>query len=93
MTVGCGFFSYRRTACNESGWQCRFIPKVFFYKFIIIHEQKSRCHIRLVNEEHPFHQAGIRPGKAKKHRHEGRKVWDILKVADWEEERDYGEAS
>ncbi|MDP7051503.1 MAG: hypothetical protein QF600_06230 [Verrucomicrobiota bacterium] len=47
----------------------------------------------LVNEEHPFHQAETRPGKAKKHRYERRKVRSILKVGDWGEETEYEEAS
>ena len=47
----------------------------------------------LVSEEHPFHQVQTQPGKAKKHRYERRKVWNILKIADWAEAEEYEEAS
>ena len=45
--------------------------------------KKTDIVINLVSEEHPFHQAQTRPGKAKKHRYERRKVRSILKVGDW----------
>ena len=47
----------------------------------------------LVSEEHPFYQAQTQPGKAKQHRYERRKIRNILKVGDWEEEIEYEEAS
>lgn len=46
----------------------------------------------LVREEHPFQQVQTQPGKAKKHRYERRKVRNILRIADWEEE-EYEQAS
>ena len=47
----------------------------------------------LLSEEHPFHQAQTQPGKAKQHRYERRKIRNILKIGDWQEEIEYEEAS
>ena len=86
-------FHTEGTARDESGRRCRFISNGFFSECIRIHEQKTDVVSGLVNEEHPFHQAETRPGKAKKHRYERRKVRSILKVGDWGEETEYEEAS
>jgi hypothetical protein len=64
----------------------------FFSLFNISMKKNTEIVSGLVREEHPFQQVQTQPGKAKKHRYERRKVRNILRIADWEEE-EYEQAS